>query len=534
MRFFLLLTLLLLAGASHAATCDDTSVSHEIAVSGWGVDEKNHRFIAEAAAGITRDNVGSLRLKWAFGLPDTNAPRFMPLISEDTVIVSDADGLVYALDRESGCEKWRFDAGSQVRTAFRYLPDGERHLVYFGTFGADLIALDFKTGREAWRNNLADHPRAMLSGSGIDHDGVIYQPVSSWEVAWALNPFYACCTFRASIVAVRAATGEQLWRAYTIAEEPRVVKSRLLLPDHLGPSGAPAWSQPTVDAARGLIYIGTGENYSGPATDTSNAIIAFNMASGEMAWKRQFLPGDIWNMACEAPMHPNCPDRSGVDLDFGAPPVLVTLDERDYLLAGQKSARVFALDPAESGEPLWSYTAGAGGKAGGVHFAMAVDAARGALYVPISDRPIANLDDSSNGEPNPSLHALDIATGKPFWEVAAPGDCRDPDSKEGGRLEDCYEGFSAAITVTDNLVFAPTLDGYLRAFDADSGEQVWALDTRGDHPSVSDTEAYGGAIDYGGVFLDGGELFVSSGYGQFGQIPGNAFMVFSVAADTPR
>ena len=145
MRFFLVLPLLLLAGAAHAATCDDTSVSHDIAVSGWGVDEKNHRFIAEAAAGITRDNVGSLRLKWAFGLPDTNAPRFMPLISEDTVIVSDADGLVYALDRESGCEKWRFDAGSQVRTAFSYLGDGERHLVYFGTFGADLIQMRHET-----------------------------------------------------------------------------------------------------------------------------------------------------------------------------------------------------------------------------------------------------------------------------------------------------------------------------------------------------------------------------------------------------
>ncbi|NND66082.1 MAG: PQQ-binding-like beta-propeller repeat protein [Halioglobus sp.] len=503
-----------------------------VAVSGWGVDAQNHRYIPESAAGITREKVGRLTLKWAYGLPDTEAPRFMPLISADTVIVSDADGLVYALGREDGCEKWRFDAGSQVRTGFRYLRDGARHLVYFGTFGADLIALDLLTGREAWRSNLADHPRAMLSGSGIDHDGVIYQPVSSWEVAWALNPFYACCTFRASVVAVRAATGEQLWRGYIIEEEPQVVESRLLLPDHLGPSGAPAWSQPTLDPARGLLYVGTGENYSQPATDTSDAILAFDMASGEMAWKQQFLPGDIWNMACEAPLHHNCPDGSGEDLDFGAPPILARVGERDYILAGQKSGRVFALDPASKGEPLWSYRAGAGGKAGGVHFAMAVDSGRGVLYVPVSDRPIANLEDSSDGAPNPSLHALDIATGKPLWETAAPGDCRDPASDNGERLEGCFEGFSAAITVTDNLVFAPTLDGFLRAFDADTGEQLWALDTRGDYPSASDTPAYGGAIDYGGVFLDGGELFVSSGYGQFGQIPGNAFMVFSVATDT--
>ena len=155
------------------------SVSPEVAVSGWGVDEKNHRFVPGSAAGINRDNVSSLQLKWVFGLPDTDAPRFVPLVSDDTVIVSDGAGMVYALDRDSGCVKWRFDADGQVRTAFRYMAVGDTHGVYFGNMEGVLFMVDLTSGDLLWRSDLADHPRAMLSGSGIEHDGVIYQPVSS-------------------------------------------------------------------------------------------------------------------------------------------------------------------------------------------------------------------------------------------------------------------------------------------------------------------------------------------------------------------
>ena len=42
------------------------------------------------------------------------------------------------------------------------------------------------------------------------------------------------------------------------------------------------------------------------------------------------------------------------------------------------------------------------------------------------------------------------------------------------------------------------------------------------------------AIDLGGAYLDDGQLFVSSGYGQFGQIPGNAFMVFDIDRERAR
>jgi polyvinyl alcohol dehydrogenase (cytochrome) len=44
---------------------------------------------------------------------------------------------------------------------------------------------------------------------------------------------------------------------------------------------------------------------------------------------------------------------------------------------------------------------------------------------------------------------------------------------------------SAAITSTDQLVFAGSLDGNLNVYDSLSGEILWSFDTFGDFESVS-------------------------------------------------
>ena len=51
-----------------------------------------------------------------------------------------------------------------------------------------------------------------------------------------------------------------------------------------GPSGAPVWCSPTVDQKRGLVYIGTGENYTLPTTNSSDAIQAIDLNTGKLRW----------------------------------------------------------------------------------------------------------------------------------------------------------------------------------------------------------------------------------------------------------
>ena len=58
------------------------------------------------------------------------------------------------------------------------------------------------------------------------------------------------------------------------------------------------WSSPTIDPARGLLYAGTGENLTHPTTGNSDAILALDLETGELAWSFQGTSGDAFNMAC--------------------------------------------------------------------------------------------------------------------------------------------------------------------------------------------------------------------------------------------
>ena len=68
------------------------------------------------------------------------------------------------------------------------------------------------------------------------------------------------------MAALDAETGEQLWYLPTIEEAAQVTGRQLLFVPKWGPSGAPMWSAPALDRRRGLLFYGTGENYSAPAT----------------------------------------------------------------------------------------------------------------------------------------------------------------------------------------------------------------------------------------------------------------------------
>ena len=210
-------------------------------------------------------------------------------------------------------------------------------------------------------------------------------PVSSNEWASAADPSYECCTFRGGLVSLDARTGKELWHAYSIDKTPAYTGKTSSAGTRLqGPAGAPIWNSPTIDVKRRRIYVGTGEAYTSPAADTSDSVIAFDLDSGKPLWHHQSIPNDAWNMACFIGGGPNCPPENGPDLDIGASTILMTLPGgKRLLLAGQKSADVFALDPDADGKLVWKRKLGRGGYAGGVHWGMSL--AGTTLYAAIAD-----------------------------------------------------------------------------------------------------------------------------------------------------
>ena len=349
--------------------------------SGWGYD--NRRSIEGADAGLDAASTATLELKWAFEFPNAIRARSQPSIAYGAVFVGSPDGTVYALDLKSGCVRWTFAAGAEVRTGIVVVA-GDEPRVYFGDLIARTYALDAFTGRLIWSVKVDDHPSATQTGTPAYRDSRLYVPVSSLEVTSAADPKYECCTFRGSVVALDAKDGTQLWKSYSIAKPPSQTGATSAGTRVLGPSGSPIWNSPTVDTRRGLLYVGTGENYSSPADDTSDALFALRMTDGVIQWKRQTTVADAWNVGCMIKDNPNCPTENGPDVDFASGTILTTLASgRDLLLAGQKNGMVYALDPERRGEILWQTKVGRGGVQGGVHFGMALNGGR--LYVPISD-----------------------------------------------------------------------------------------------------------------------------------------------------
>ncbi len=499
----------------------DLDVAAGAAAVGWGHD--NRRFVPEDVGGLSASNVSNLKLKWAFGFPDALRARSNPAIGYGAVFVGSQDGSVYALDLDSGCVKWRFKAAAEVRTGIVVSTNAGSGAprVYFGDILAKAYALNALTGELQWERKMDDHASATLTGTPALYDGALYVPVSSLEVTSAADPAYDCCTFRGKVVKLNAADGEPLWTAYAIPQTPAVTGTTSAGAKIYSPSGAPVWASPTIDAEQGVLYFGTGENYSTPADGNSDAIIAVNLETGARLWRWQATANDAWNVACMMANNPNCPPEDGPDFDFGSSLLRIDVDgQTPRLLAGHKNGSVFSFHPAniEAG-PLWTTKLGRGSIQGGVHFGMAAEGER--LYVPIND-----MNDTRNGDvldpalARPGVHAISARDGSVLWQAVAQDQC-------GKDRPFCDPGVSAAITAVPGAVIAGHLDGRIRAYDGDSGEVLWSFDSARPIATVNGVSARGGGMSGGGAAVGAGHLAVNSGYGLYFHEPGNLLLVFS-------
>jgi len=489
--------------------------------SGWGVTYDNRRYVPAEVARLDPADVPRLGLRWAFAFPGATRARSQPSFAGGGVFVGSQDGTVYALDRETGCVRWSFRAAAEVRTGITITPweKGARPeggpLGYFSDLVARVYAIDLETGRLAWVRKVDDHPNATATAQPVLHDGRVYQPVSSLEVVPAADPTYPCCSFRGSVVALDAATGDLRWKSYTIPETPAEVGRNARGTPILAPSGSPVWNSPTVDPKRGLLYFGTGENYSSPSQGSSDAIVAMDLKSGAIRWIFQATAGDAWNLACMPfiPDKSNCPVENGPDVDFASPPALIARDGQEILVAGQKSGDVWALEP-DSGKLVWHRKIGRGGNQGGQHFGLAVD--QGRVYVPMSDYDDDMLPVSAA---RPGLYALDAFTGEMLWAAPADNVC--------GERKDCDPGISQAVTAIPGVVFAGHMDGRLRAYDGATGKVLWEVDTDREWSTVSGEQARGGSFGGGaGPMVVDGHVYATSGYGLYFHMPGNVLLVF--------
>jgi polyvinyl alcohol dehydrogenase (cytochrome) len=406
-----------------------------------------------------------------------------------TVYVPDWGGTLWAVDAATGREKWSRPVSaytgvtadvSRLSPAYWHgmLVSGDGATTRPSTAGAIAYAVDAATGQPLWRTTVDNDPAAILTGSPVVADGVAYVGVSSKA---ELRP--AVPTFRGSVVALDAATGRLLWKTWMVPA---------------GYTGGAVWgSAPVVDTARGLLYVGVGNNYTVPpgvcATPVQilcrpqspdnhiDSVLALRLADGSIAWSRPTRTADTWTLFTDL----------GPDFDFGAAPNLftTTVDGRptELLGIGQKSGTYWALDPL-TGTVIWQTHAGPGGTYGGIEWGTAADGRR--IYLAIANSGhVPTVIRSASGHTSVTTGgfwaALDAGTGRILWQTADPH----------GAL--AFNFVSAAADVVYVGSLAAHGDNML-ALDAATGEFRWRF-------------ASGGAVLGGAAVVDG-TVYWGSGY----------------------
>lgn len=506
----------------------------QASIATFGYDLSNTRVLTSRQAGISKAQFPDLELAWSLALPGGTTMRSQPAIVGNMVFMPGPEaGAVYAFDVSEPakpCIKWvyRTQGNSPLRTSAAYgvLADGRQVLAISG-FDTTVHLIDAKTGAAVWTKKTGAYSFSLTTGTPVVLADRIIVPVSQYEISVAGRNDQVCCNNHGYVLSLSPKDGSQQWR-YDTMPDAAPLRDRGDGKMLYGPSGAPIWDSPAVDLKHRLIFVGTGEANSPPTHKNTDAIIAIGLDDGKERWSYQATGRDIYLIGCgpdPKPTQLNCvSDTVFRDVDFGASMIIGQAKHgQDAIFAGQKSGAVWALDPA-TGKVLWRQPLGTGSALGGVHWGIALY--DDTIYAPISLVGSKLPDETVDVTKIKSgLYALSAATGEIKWVFPTSADCQGDRQK---RVPSCGRmyGISSAPTVIDGVVIAGGLDGYLYALDAKDGKQLWKFDTAISVQGINGVAGKGGSIDAASITAGDGLLIVNSGYGMFGETPGNLIMAF--------
>ncbi len=418
----------------------------------WTADSANSRARLDDRT-LHAQRVQGLAPVWSIDGPGATST---PIVLDGWVYTGLWDGRVVALQATTGAVRWSAALGDAhaVNASITVHEDS----VYAATGGGDLVALGRDTGDSRWRIAVHDHAATSLFGTPTIFEGaeraLVVIGVSGVELAQVQDDY----TFRGSVVAYDAATGEEVWRFWTTAD------------DETSGAGVSVWSSAVIDTQTGIGYIGTGNSYEEPASPYSDALLALDMTTGELVWHRQFTEGDVYVVFRPPPQGP--------DADVGATPNLFEIDGRPVVGVGDKAGVYSVLDRA-TGETVWARALPEGSPLGGIMVSAAV--ADGRVFVTSNQWADAL---NFNSDANTAVaFALDTATGDTVWQTPLPAPS------------------FGAVSVTGDLVWLTTVRGMVHALDRADGSIVWQA-TLGESAAA-------------GVTATGEWLFAGHGFSMF-------------------
>ena len=501
----------LMAAVNDQDIANDATTTNDVVSYGLGLQGQRFSPLDKLNTETVKNLIPAFVL--SYGDEKQRGQEAQPLVHNGKIFVTASYSRVFAVDAKTGEELWQYD---------HRLPDGilpccdvvnrggalYDNLFIFSTLDAQLVALEQDTGKVVWKEKMEDYKAGYSNTAApIIVNGKVITGVSGGEFGIV-----------GKVEARDAKTGKLVWMRPTVEGHMGTLdgkdngitgETNKSWPGDLWKTGGAAtWLGGTYDAETNSLFFGTGNpapwnSHLRPGDNLySSSILAINPDDGKIKWHYQWTPHDGWDfdgvnefvsfdlkqadgkvikagghadrngffyvldrtngqLISASPFVNKITWAKGIDLKTGRPeyddtnrPGAPTTDKGQSVFAapsflGGKNWMPMAYNPNtdlfyvpanEWGMDIWNEP---------------ISYKKGAAYLG-AGFTIKPLNEDYIG----ALRAIDPKTGKVAWEA-----------KNKAPL------WGGVLTTAGNLVFTGTPEGYLKAFDAKTGNELWKFQT---------------------------------------------------------
>ena len=450
------------------------------------------------ASQINTSNVKDLRPAWIFQTEVVDSLETTPIVVNGIMYITTSFNHVYALDARTGQEIWHYKHNMGPITTYCCGPNNRGvavygDMVYMGTLDAKMVALDAKTGKQVWETELADPElgysetmaptvvdgKVLIGTNGGEYGIRGFVKALDWKTGEVLWTFHTTPENSVGEWTTHDATGRDMLR--DIEAEKKALEE---MGDPYETLGGGVWQNPAVDKENGRIYFVVGN--PSPDLDGSlrpgdnlytDSLVSVDLETGEYICHFQYIAHDVW------------------DLDAVSPPILVDVanDAGEMVpgvLHGGKSGHVYVHDRDDCSlirfseamvpqENMWVLPTAEGarmlpGANGGVEWSpMAVNEGLGLTYAINLHQPMTYHVESTP-YPDGKLWlggAFKVIPGEQQWGNITAVDYHTGHIRWKVKTEQPMIG--GILATAGGLVFTGEGNGQFKAYDAETGSQLW-------------------------------------------------------------
>jgi alcohol dehydrogenase (cytochrome c) len=285
------------AGASAQTTADliaDGKNSDNVLNYGMGYYQNRYSPLKQ----VNKQTVKRLVPAWNVSLNSNYGEQGQPLVNGGLLFAADAEATV-AIDVATGKQVWRvpvdFDPATPRVVCCGVSNKGPavyNGKVFRGTLDAFLVALDQKTGKQVWKEKVAEWKEGFsITGAPLVANGVLISGMSGAEFG-----------VRGFLDGYDPETGKRLWRLYTIPAPGEKGSETWPKDDSWQRGGGSTWITGSYDPELDLVYWGIGNagpwNPAGRPGDNlyTASVLAIKPKTGEVVWHYQLVPNEMFDL----------------------------------------------------------------------------------------------------------------------------------------------------------------------------------------------------------------------------------------------